>query len=355
MRQPKPFYKTSHKAWYLERNGKQECLIKGDKAATQEEAFREYHRRMAGELPTTNRTTVAEIVAQYLAWVEKNRSPATHEWYVKYLDYSPKSAKTRRTFLDYIGDRKLVADLKPVHIQRWLDDKFSVDTNGNPLSDNYKNCAARSVATCFNWAADLQILPGNPVRGFKRPAPQARECYLTPDQWQKLINAVDGPFADLLWFLHETGARPQEAKIVTAADFNKAGRRLVLTREKSKGKRLRRVIRLNDRAMEIVTRLALKHPDGELFRNNRGRAWTNFSLNCRFQKVRKKLGFPVFAYVLRHTFITDALLRGVDPLTVAALAGHKDAAMIMKVYSHLCENDEHLAAKLKQATGEDAA
>lgn len=349
MRQPKPFYKKSHKAWYFDHGGKQVCLIRGDRAETKEEAYREYHRQMAGELPTTSKTTVAEIVAQYLAWVEKNRAPATYKWYVKFLDKSPKKWKVRRTFLDYIPASMRVSDLKPTHVQRWLDDRYE------DVRDNYKNCAARAVATCFNWATDLQILPGNPVKGFKRPAPQARECYLTPDQWDRLIGSVDGPFADYLWFLHETGARPQEARIVAAKHFDKAGRRLVLERNNSKGKRVRRVIRLNDRALEIVTRLALKHPEGELFRNNRSRAWTNFSLNCRFRAVRKKLGFKVFAYVLRHTFITDALLRGVDPLTVAALAGHKDAAMIMKVYSHLCENDEHLAAKLKQATGEDAA
>lgn len=349
MRQPKPFYKQSHKAWYVERGGKQVCLVKGDKTETQDQAHREYHRLMAGELPTTSKTTVAEIVAQFLAWCEKNRAPATAKWYAKYLDHSPKSAKVRRTFLDYIGDRKLISDLKPNNVQRWLDDRYE------GVSDNYKNCAARAVATCFNWAADLQILEGNPVKGFKRPSPQARECYLTPDQWKRLIDSVDGPFADLLWFLHETGARPQEARIVAASHFDKAGRRLVLERKNSKGKRVRRVIRLNDKALRIVTRLALQHPEGPLFKNNRGRAWTNFSLNCRFRALRAKFGFPVFAYVLRHTFITDALVRGVDPLTVAALAGHKDAAMIMKVYSHLCENDEHLAAKLRQATGEDAA
>jgi hypothetical protein len=76
--------KKSYKAWYFERSRRQVCLAKGDKAATQDEAFREYHRQMAGELPTTSKTTVADIVAQFLAWCEKNRATGTAKWYAKY-------------------------------------------------------------------------------------------------------------------------------------------------------------------------------------------------------------------------------------------------------------------------------
>lgn len=287
MRRCKPFYKETHKAWYLQLNGKQVRLAAGGKAETKEVAFTEFHRLMAGELPTTNKTTVADIVAQYLDWVKSNRAPATHEFYSKYLAKSKKAAKVRRSFLDYIPATMRVSDLKPVNVNRWLDASYK------GVSDNYKHCACRSVATCFNWAADLQILDSNPVKGFKRPAATPREIYLTPDQWKQLVAAVDAddPFADLLWFMHQTGARPQEARIIAAAHFDKTGRRLVLERSNSKGKKVRRVIRLNDRALKIVTRLALKNPDGPIFRNLRGKPWEVYAMGCRFAKLREKLGF----------------------------------------------------------------
>ena len=55
----KPFYKVSHGAWYAEIAGKQVRLAKGPKGdeLVKDEAFREYHRLMAGEVPVTNRTT----------------------------------------------------------------------------------------------------------------------------------------------------------------------------------------------------------------------------------------------------------------------------------------------------------
>lgn len=344
MRRSKPFYKKSHKAWYVQLNGRQVRL-----GTDKEEAFIEYHRLMAGELPVTSKTTVVEIITQFLDWVKSNRAAATHEFYKKYLAKSPKTATKRRSLLDYLPASTRVSDLKPIMVNRWIDDRYK------GMSDNYKHCACRAIATCFNWATDLQILTANPVKGFKRPAATPRDCCLTPDQWQQLIGAVavDDPFADLLWFMHDSGARPQEARKVTAAHFN--GTRLIFGRAESKGGKDRRVIRLNERALAIVQRLAIKNPEGPIFRNVRGVPWTVYAMGCRFAKLRKQLGFYCCPYAMRHTWVTNALLRGVDPLVVAELAGHRDAAMIMKVYSHLTGNDAHLDAKLRQATGEDAA
>ena len=49
----------------------------------------------------------------------------------------------------------------------------------------------------------------------------------------------------------------------------------------------------------------------------------------------------------------DAVLRGVDPLTVGILAGHKDATMAMKVYGLVAKDMQFLAVKNRQATDED--
>ncbi len=192
------------------------------------------------------------------------------------------------------------------------------------------------------------IAPVNPISGMERPSAEAREAYLTPENWAQFIGLVKegDPFADLLWFMRETGCRPHEARIVETQHWDRENRRVVLERRNSKGRKMRRVIRLNDRAPEIVTRLALKHPEGRLFLNSKERPWTAFAVNNRFTKVKKNLEFEVFPYILRHSFCTDALLRGVDPLTVAILLGHKDASMVMKVYSHLTQNDEFLQKSL---------
>ena len=56
-------------------------------------------------------------------------------------------------------------------------------------------------------------------------------------------------------------------------------------------------------------------------------------------------------YTLRHTWATSALQRGVDPLTVAILMGHRDPSMLARVYQHLSLNPQHLLEQAQKAAG----
>jgi len=87
-----------------------------------------------------------------------------------------------------------------------------------------------------------------------------------------------------------------------------------------------------------------------LFRNSRGNAWTSDALNCSCNRYRKRLGFQVFPYIFRHTFATDAIVRGVDLMTIATLMGHKDLTMLTRIYQHLNLKCDHLKDAMRQIT-----
>lgn len=329
----RPFFKKSHKSWFVEIDRKQINLGKD-----REEAFKRYHSMMAGETPIAGRSTVIVLLDQFLCWVKENRAPRTYDWYYDHI----------KPFSKYIG-RRTVGELKPIHVTRWLATL--------PGGTTWKNGAARAVSRAFNWARKQGLIQFNPVEGLEKPTAEHRECYITEDQWAtalKLLSETD-PARDIMCFLRETGARPVEARIASASHWDRANKRLVFETKNSKGKRYRRVIRLNQAAQDIVARLALKNPDGPLFNNRRGRPWTASALDHFCASLSKKLDFEFYPYVLRHSWITDALLRGVDPMTVSILAGHRDATMVMRVYGHLAQQDSFLEAKLRQATGEDVA
>jgi integrase len=323
----KPFFKKTHGAWYFEHNGKQIRLGKD-----RDEAFREYHRLMAGDLPVTSRTTVAQLIDQFLVWVKQNKEPRTYEWYLAHCN----------RFVNHIGLKLRVSD-KDVRqkYSTWID-----KMNG---SDTHRNGACRAVCRAFNWAAKRGQIAGNPLAGLERPAAAVRDEYLTLAQWADLLMLVKpGGFHDLISFMWETGVRPQEARIVEAKHY--ADGRLILERKNSKGKKYRRVIRLNERARAIVERRIEEQGDGVIFRTRYGRGWAARSLQCRFAKLSEKLGYRVIPYTIRHSWITHALLRGVDPLTVGILAGHRDATCVLRVYSHVSQDENFLNEKLKQAT-----
>ena len=62
------------------------------------------------------------------------------------------------------------------------------------------------------------------------------------------------------------------------------------------------------------------------------------------------IDFPVTPHQLRHTYITNLLLAGVDVKTVQALAGHENARITLDIYAHLTYNQpKDLISKVNMA------
>ena len=180
-----------------------------------------------------------------------------------------------------------------------------------------------------------------------------------PEEFKKLVAAIkDKRLLDLVCLMRESGCRPQEARHVEARHFSRHNKCLVIPQEEAKGgpkgATEDRVILLNDKALEIVKRLTLKYPEGKLLRNSRGLAWTKGAFDQRCIKLSKSLGFHVCPYAIRHTFATDAIIRGVDIVTIAELMGHKDLTMLKRIYQHVRKRSDHMRESLRKAT-EDAA
>ncbi len=65
---------------------------------------------------------------------------------------------------------------------------------------------------------------------------------------------------------------------------------------------------------------------------------------------RAGLRQTVHPHLFRHSFVTWALRRGINPVQVAEIVGHTSLSMIQRVYSHLTPQDAHdalIAALLK--------
>ena len=62
----------------------------------------------------------------------------------------------------------------------------------------------------------------------------------------------------------------------------------------------------------------------------------------RIAELAREHGTKWCLYHFRHSFATRMLEAGTDALTVSALLGHADGAMLAKVYSHLSRNGAYL-------------
>lgn len=336
-----------------------------------------------------DRDAAATIIDEFLDWTQKNRELGTYDWYRDHL----------QSFLDAITPKTLaVGKIKPEHVENWLD--------SHRWGDSVRRGAITAVLRAFNWAEKRGRIDKNPLRGkIEKPTAGKREQVITPAEYKQVLDIVSGPFRDLLITVWETGCRPQEVTRVEARHVELKESRWVFPVKESKGKKKKRVVWLTPAVLAIVKRLTAKHSDGPLYRNNDGDPWTPSALNCAFIRLQVEMGKRVakslailpaaiaakarqmqksrerrkkppiperklkfFAkkslldiaarkhapkyclYAFRHSFVTNGLKKGVDPLTMANLVGHVDLKMIHNIYSHVSQDPAFMRQAAQRAS-----
>ena len=341
---PQPWFRPARNTWYVTIEGVQHNLQTADQA----EAIRRWHRLLgqSNDALQSDAASVASLLAAFADWAERHCSEATYGWYRRYL----------KSFVARVPAGLMVSQLKPFHVTQWLD--------GHPgWGDSSRRGAITALKRAFQWAVEEGYLVRSPVASLKKPAIPRRQTTLTREQRQLILREVsDDAFRDLLIAAEETGVRPQELRLVEARHVDLANRVWVFPPNEHKtGKKTHqpRVVFLTDSAVELTKRRLALFAEGPLFRNARGEPWTCNAVRCRFRRLRNRLSTDLpadlCAYLYRHTYATEALQNGVDPITVAELMGHKDATMVSRVYQHVGMKREHMLAAARRATTQSAS
>jgi integrase len=303
----KPYYKKSHAAYYVNYDGRQIRL-----GRTEDEANAKFKELPPLQIKPSNDLEI--LVQRFLAHYRK---PTTRKFYENHLKLLLKLPVTKAN------------RLRAHHLTDILD----------RFEGNYKHNIAKAAKTCFKWLAEKGYIKHSPFTTVKMPPVISRgdEAYV-PDAEQAVAKA-QGDLFDILTVIRETGCRPQEARRMEAKHLH--DNCIVFPKIDSKGNRRQRVVHLTNRALEILRRQLEKHPTGPLLRNQ-GKFWTGRALSDKCGK----LGFT--AYQLRHTFATNAILKGIDLVTIATLMGHSNLKMLTQVYQHVKLFDSHLQDALQK-------
>lgn len=329
MRQPKPFFRKFTKTWYVQIGTTQINLGK-DKA----EAFAKYHEIMAGRgRATVTYTSVAHLFDAYLSWLQENRSDGTYKKALHYLNL----------FAQHLGRGFTIPRVDSSLVMQWIEQHTD-------WTSSTGNDAVSIVQRAFNWAVQRGHLDRSPIKTVVgKPRKTRRETVFSEEEWKDLRGQVtDQAFGDFLDFMYLTGCRPLEARSVCAQHVDLSNSMVVFPPSEAKGERSERVIFLPKAAVDICSRRVRDYPDGPILRNTKGRPWTKDSINCRFQRLAKKLNRPVCAYAIRHSYATEGLKRGMDSLTLAQIMGHSDVSMLARHYAHLARNPNYLREQAKK-------
>jgi integrase/recombinase XerC len=291
MREAKPYYKKSHKAWYYNDNGKPVRLDENKKTAHEIWKKLRACERATDNLVENPTALVANLVAQFLDWAEHNKKPSTYDFYQKHCESFCKRYKLLR-----------IMDLRNLHVTSWIDKCY------RDCGPTRRNGAITSLKRALNWCRQEGYIKDNPIAYCKKPRARTRgdAAYITPEQFEAIVKDVQENckrrsgecFLDLLTVLRETGCRPQEMRQVEARHLTHSPATWTFDLDESKsgektGKR--RTVYLTKKAYEICRRLALKNPDGPMFRNSDGRPWTVAAINCHFQRIQQRTKIKAFA------------------------------------------------------------
>ncbi len=235
-----------------------------------------------------------------------------------------------------------IAKAKPHHLLLW------VNSHGCWPSDWTKSGIIAGFIRAFSWAKRLGIIEHNPFAGTPRPAGERREA-MEPAHYQALLRHSSPAFRRLVVFLRYTGARGGEAISATWEDFHAERCCIQLTQhktmKKSKGKP--RVIMLPAVALKLLAWIKRRDaidPNRKLiFQNTWGKPWIKPAIAWNVKAALQRAGIKgqVTLHQLRHLFGTQAVIRGVDIVTLAELMGHSKTAQT-EHYLHVAGRKEHL-------------
>lgn len=221
MKRREPFFKKSHRAWYVQLDGKQVRL-----AADEREAWDKYHALMTarkkaekfvvpGERPPLS---LGSLLDQFLAGDFRGKSPATRQWYADKLT----------PLVGHYGREFVARDLMPLHVDEWIASHpdWSAGTARNVW---------RAVQRLCRWGQRRGHIPELAILHQEKPKCGRREVVISPEQYAELLSYVrNDEFRALVTAAWETGARPQELMAARVRHLDVEGRRLVFPPHESK-------------------------------------------------------------------------------------------------------------------------
>src|SRR5262249_24307915 len=177
-------------------------------------------------------------------------------------------------------------------------------------------------------------------RGIKlfENVPAARVPYLTIAEPQRLINACDPDFRNMVTAALQTGARYSELARLRVHDFNPDSGTISIF--KSKSGQARHVPLTEEGAAFFAELCAGRAGADVMLRRANGEPWgasnqtAPMAAACHQAKILPPVGF----HALRHSYASHSVMGGAPLVVVAAALGHADTRMVSKHYGHLAQS-----------------
>ncbi len=260
-------------------------------------------------------------------------------------------------------------DLKPRHIalyKAYLSEEVRT-AQGNPLAKSSINSAIATLKSFFGWLVQCypDLMRSNPTVGVKfekLPVPPAQS--LSTEQMSRVWAVIEQlretkPRDLALIHLLSHGLRAGEIVALNVGAFD--GRLLFLADTKTNEPRLVPLRKVSQQGLqdyldwrqaggEVISEdspLLLSHHQGR-----RGERLSYHGLHFAIERIGELAELPeLHPHQFRHTYATELLLQGVDPMHAKRLTGHR-SEQAFKRYTLRSEQEAAIAA-FYRAVGEE--
>lgn len=272
---------------------------------------------------------VSELWLRYWPWCQAhNRSPETklYRW---------------KTLEPFFGDL-ILTEVTPALVERYR--RRRLKSGVRPATVNKEVGLLRHM---LNMAVRWGYLGENPIEKIESLPEENDDVwqYLTKEEFERVYEAINPTYRDLLVFLVYTGLRVGEALRLRWRDVDLRKGVLLLRGTRTKGRKTFG-IPLHRLALEVLLRRreALNgnyRREGRIFRHSED--W----FRRAFKKALEAAGLPESFRVhdLRHTFASWLAMAGVPVQEIQMLLGHRQITTTMR-YAHL--NPEILRGALEK-------
>jgi len=229
-----------------------------------------------------------------------------------------------------VSQRRLTAwsDLQRSDVEAWLESRqsagFAINTQCTQLT---------TLLSCLRFACDQGIaLPANIFRVPQPVRPQPLPRYLSPDQYQRLLQTVEQQTSngfprtalDRAWFLIllHTGLRISELLNLRLSDVDFDRQRLYVRSAKTYQERVVFITATLAKALAHYLTQRPPSQDDHLWMVN-DRTFSADQLYYRLHQWARASQVPVTPHKLRHTLATQLVNQGMPIASVSKLLGHR--------------------------------
>lgn len=277
---------------------------------------------------------------------------------------NPKDSKTRAAlYISPVLGKTPLSELTAPQLREWLSGVANhpgyTKTGASrkpPVFDNKeeekefwrkrKDSANRILTilkAALNHAFDSGKTVSNAAWAGKRVKPfnavgKERVLILQPDEINRLINAAEPGFRELVEGAIYTGARYGDLAAMDVGAFD-ADSGMVMSGNSKASKP--HPVYLADEGIEFFQRITKDRPRrAPMFPHPDGGRWGKSKQSRPMTRALEaaKIDTPISFHGLRHTYASHAVMAGVPMMVIAQNLGHSDTRMVEKHYGHLAKS-----------------